>query len=350
MKVAVLIYGDINKKSGGYLYDRKLVDQLQKEGIDVEIISIPEKNYFQNIEDNFNPQLLKRLQTLDADILLEDELNHPSLFHLNDKLKDSHVEYSIISIVHHLSYQSTRNEAMRNAKKFFEKKYLSTIDGFIFNSRTSKRDVQTLFEEAEGVVATPGKDHIHPEKKENKSGGEELQVLFVGNIVAHKGVESLIYAIEKTDEFSLKIVGNKDIDEKYTEKIEKIIEQKNLESRIEFTGFVSRDELSSIFMKSDIFALPSYYEGYGIVYVEALGFGLPVLATRRGGAEEIVTHNQEGFLISPGRSREIVKYLTRLKDYQLLEKMSKNARRRYEELPEWRESMKKIIDYLKSIS
>ncbi|KXB06665.1 hypothetical protein AKJ52_01835 [candidate division MSBL1 archaeon SCGC-AAA382C18] len=80
-------------------------------------------------------------------------------------MKENKTEYPIISIVHHLSYLSAIKEQRQKSRKFFKKKYLSTVDGFIFNSRTTKKDIQCLKQNANGVVAYPKKDHIKPERE-----------------------------------------------------------------------------------------------------------------------------------------------------------------------------------------
>ena len=105
MKIALVIYGNINTLSGGYLYDRMLVDYLKSQGDDVQVISIPNKSYYSNIADNWSTDLIKIMHDADIDLMLQDELNHPSLFYANKKLRGN---YPIISIVHHLRSNEAR--------------------------------------------------------------------------------------------------------------------------------------------------------------------------------------------------------------------------------------------------
>ena len=93
MKIGLVIYGSIDTLSGGYMYDRMLVEHLRAQGDTVEIISLPWRNYAAHLTDNFTFKLPPNL-----DILIQDELNHPSLIGAN---REKH-PYPVISLVHHL--------------------------------------------------------------------------------------------------------------------------------------------------------------------------------------------------------------------------------------------------------
>jgi len=83
MKISLVIYGSLDTLNGGYLYDRKLVNYLKNSGDSVEIFSLPSRAYAPCLGDNLGRNLLRRLVHAKPDILLQDELNHPSLFLLN---------------------------------------------------------------------------------------------------------------------------------------------------------------------------------------------------------------------------------------------------------------------------
>ena len=106
MRIGLVIYGSLDTLSGGYLYDRMLVEHLRRQGDEVEIFSLPWRDYARHLTDNLSTGLLRRLQGSRLDVLLQDELNHPSLFWLNRRL---HVNYPIVSIVHHLRSSEKRS-------------------------------------------------------------------------------------------------------------------------------------------------------------------------------------------------------------------------------------------------
>jgi hypothetical protein len=83
MHVGIIIYGSLETLTGGYLYDRKLVDYLKARGDRVEVIALPWRNYFRHLTDNASRSLRRRLLEAKFDLLIQDELNHPSLFLLN---------------------------------------------------------------------------------------------------------------------------------------------------------------------------------------------------------------------------------------------------------------------------
>ena len=81
MHIGLIIYGSIDTMSGGTLYDRQLVNYLREQGDNVEIISLPWGSYLSHLTDNFHFRLPANL-----DILIEDELTHPSLLSANGQL------------------------------------------------------------------------------------------------------------------------------------------------------------------------------------------------------------------------------------------------------------------------
>ena len=108
MRVGLIIYGSLDAVSGGYLYDRMLVRNLQAQGDQVEIFSLPWRTYARHIGDNFSGQLYDQLLRASLDVLLQDELNHPSFFWLNHQLKNR-IAYPIVAIVHHLRCSESRH-------------------------------------------------------------------------------------------------------------------------------------------------------------------------------------------------------------------------------------------------
>jgi len=348
--IAFLMYEKGDIRSGGYLYDDKLIDYLENKNVRVEKISLENNSYLENIKHNFSENLLKRLNH-DVDMVLQDELCHPSLFHLNQKIDK---DIPIVSVVHHLSHLAERDRKRSDMYRYFEKRYLESLDGAICSSKSTKKSVKELVEIKNIIDVYPGKDHISPdfsfkEIKDIKKG-TELNLLYVGNVLPHKCIDVLIEGIQPIADIKLNIIGDTTVDGKYTEKLKSMIKKRNIESKVNILGFVDVDELMQNYQENHLLILPSKFEGYGITIVEGLRFGLPAVVTKRGGPTEIIRERKEGLHIQPCDPSSIEKVIKKIKnDPDLIKKMSKNAKKRYEELPTWEDSMGKVYEFLTEI-
>ncbi|WP_455368122.1 glycosyltransferase family 4 protein [[Eubacterium] cellulosolvens] len=354
MRVGLIIYGNIEINTGGYFYDKKLVNYLHQRGDHTEIITLECGGYLQHLWDNFSKPFYHRLLKARLDILIEDELNHPSLFLLNKRIC-KHVSYPIVSIIHHLSCSAATAIYEKYFYRLIERKYLSTVDAFILNSYTNQEYIETfLKKDINSVVAYPGKDHFQPSISPRYissriSQTKKLKILFLGNLLPHKGLHTLLQALArlKTREWKLDVVGNHTINPQYSRSINKLITNRHLQSQVAIRGFLPQKDVERYLLESNLLAIPSIYEGFGISYLEALGFGLPIIATTGGAAKEMVTHGNEGFLVSPGDHKTLSRYINLLiKDRDLLYRLSINAMNRYHSFPSWNESMRKVREFL----
>ena len=357
MHIGLILYGSLNKLSGGYLYDRKLVAYLQERGDSVEIISLPWRNYLCHLNDNFSPSLRHRLTRLQVDVLLQDELNHPSFFILNRRLREQ-INYPIISIVHLLRSSEGHPTWQNYFYRQVERLYLSSVNGLIYNSLTTRQAVERLLvgpkvQKRPSLVAYPGGDRFHPEisaaEITHRVQSDILQLLFLGNVIYRKGLHVALKALKQlpTDQWKLTVIGDTHAEPSYSRAIIRQITQDGLTKNVSFAGIVPDDELVNYMKVSHLLIMPSSYEGYGIVYSESMGFGLPAIGTTEGAAWEIITHNREGFLISPGDVIALASYLTELaQNRQHLLEMSLAAHNRYQSLPTWEECTKNIRTFL----
>lgn len=124
---------------------------------------------------------------------------------------------------------------------------------------------------------------------EKRGGG---YILFVGNVKPHKNLKTLIKAyfdLINAEEISQKlvIVGKKDGFISGDSEINDLVERSSLKDRIEFTGYISDSELSSIYSRANLFVFPSLYEGFGLPPLEAMSYDVPVCASRASSIPEI---------------------------------------------------------------
>lgn len=359
MRVGLVIYDSLDNISGGYLYDRQLVRYLESRGDRVEIISLPWRTYARHLVDNRSADLMRRMSG-DFDVLLQDELNHPSLAWANGRL--SRPRPPIVAIVHHLRCCEVRPDWQNGFYCWVESRYLRSVDGFIYNSQTTRREVETLTKwERPHVVAYPGGDRLLEKtgfSEENRFSGSRtvadranegpLRLLFVGNLIPRKGLRVLLSALARVSaDWRLSIVGSPAVDPIYAQLVKDIAERAGLADLVDWRGSLTDAELAAEMAAAHVLAVPSEYEGFGIVYLEGMGFGLPALATTAGGAAEIITDGENGFLIAPGDEAGLAERIELLAgDRVTLARMGEAALDRYAFHPTWAETTAAIRAFL----
>lgn len=177
-------------------------------------------------------------------------------------------------------------------------------------------------------IANNDSDH-HSENNSNYNFKNELNIpkdkpiiLFVGNIIKRKNVATIIDAKKqlKSDCF-LVVVGDGPLLNSLKEKVK----VENVEDVI-FTG--ARNDIANVIQSSDLLILPSYSESFGLVLIEALACGKPVIGSNVGGIKEIIT-DDVGLLVEPTDSKGLANSIDLiLSDKKLREKFQSNARDR----------------------
>ena len=358
MRIGMLIYGSLETLSGGYLYDRKLVAHLREEGDEVEIISLPWRYYAAHLTDNFSNSLQQRLADTSFDVLIQDELNHPSLFWLNRRLRDQ-VGYPIISIVHHLRSSEKRASWQNLLYRLPERAYLNSVDGFIFNSQTTRSVVEeTIGESRPNVIAYPAGNRHDPQidKADIVARAREmgpLKIIFLGTVIPRKNLHTLLNALSRLapESYQLSVIGGLDVDLPYVQSVGRLVERLGLERQVTFLGTMHDEKLKTTLRENHILAMPSSYEGFGIAYLEGMGYALPAIGSTAGAAHEIITHAVDGFLIETENASALAAHLHELAaDREKLIKLSLAARQRYLAHPTWNESAAIIREFLWKIT
>ena len=344
MKIGLIIYGSLDTLSGGYLYDRKLVEFLRAQGDTVEIISLPWRNYMAHLVDNLRFRLPSNL-----DILIQDELNHPSLISANGRKHP----YPILSLVHHLRCSELRPKWQNILYGWVEKKYLRSVDGFIFNSKTTAGVVRGLLDhEKPSVVVYPPTDRFGEPVSEKeiieRAKIHEFRILFLGNVIYRKGLHTVLRAVrDQRPGFRLDVIGSLTSEPQYVQQLQEYIASNHLSSFVFLHGPLDKEPLIEKLSQAHMLVVPSSYEGFGIVYLEGMCFGLPALGTTAGAANEIISNGSDGFLIQPENADELAGKLKLLSENrERLIEMSLAARDRYLRQPKWEESAGRIRQFL----
>lgn len=356
MRIGLLVYGDMATVSGGYLYNRKLVSYLRSQGDDVEIISLPVRSYWRHLWDNFSNCCLEQITAIPIDILIQDAMVHPSVFLMNRRLTQKlklpmvTLVHLLIAFEHHPWYSAWFYRAI-------ERRYLQSVTGMIANSQTTLAQTRQLLQGKlpRHCLAVPAGDNF-PEASMDAAAISQralapgpLQILVVGNVIRRKGLHVLIQALGQlpADSFQVTVAGRLDMEPEYVKQIQKLIGASQLQERVILKGSVQGLPLADLYRQHQLMVLPSAYESYGIVYVEAQQFGLPVIGTTAGAAKEIIHDGDNGYLMPPEDNNALAKLLQKLHhDRQLLVTLSGNALAAYARHPKWDESCEIIRRYL----
>lgn len=354
MKLGLLIYGSLDTLSGGYIYDRYLVAGLRARGHTVEIISLPWRNYAAHLGDNFARPLIQRLRALQLDALLQDELCHPSLWRANTQLR-AHSTYPLIALVHHLRASEKHPAALKVLYRQIEKRYLHSVDGFIFNSRTTRLSVaQHIGGLPPSTIAYPGgnrlKTALNVEQIKRRAGrAGPLRILLLGSITRRKQPHLLLEACFELKNPAVKVtlMGSQQPEPRYARRIQALSARLRHKIPVELVPPQTVGQLPHHLSQHDVLIVPSSYEGFGIVYLEGMAFGLPAIATTAGAAHETIQHGENGFLIDPNDSRALASYIDQLaSDRNLLAQMSVAARHHFQHGPTWEQMSVAVHQYL----
>jgi glycosyltransferase involved in cell wall biosynthesis len=148
-----------------------------------------------------------------------------------------------------------------------------------------------------------------------------VQFLFMGRIGKRKGVYDIIESMRqvRSDNVQVHLYGDGELDQ-----LQKLVQEQGLEHCVKVCGWIDGSTKDATFRSADVLLLPSYNEGLPISVLEAMAYGLPVLATDVGGIPEAVIEGQNGFLISPGQCDVLADRIERLaSSLELRQKMGR---------------------------
>ena len=356
MNIALVIYGSLDTLTGGYLYDRQMVNALRRRGHQVAVVGLPVRSYPGRMVLNWIPREARGLDWKSLDLLLQDELCHPSLIRLNRCRPGKRCP--IVTVVHQVLCDEPRQAWRNRLLRLVEKRYLEGVDGFVFNSRTTRDTVWRLTAaDRPHIVAPPAGDRLGGLSDPGAIAARAhapgpLQVLFLGNLIPRKGLLPLIVALDGLPraQWTLRVAGRLDMDQAYVRKVRHTLRARGLTDRIRLLGPREGPCLVQELSRAQVLCMPYAYEGFGMATLEAQAFGLPVIGSQAGATGELVTHGVNGYLVPQGDRAAVRQAVTNLQaDRRQLEQMSAAARRRFEDHPTWEASMSRLAGFLEEL-
>ena len=282
--------GELDTLTGGYIYDKRILAELQTLGWLTETLSLDAR--FPAVDEATKALSAQRLANVDrARLLIIDGL---ALGALGTHTQTIRAARPFIALVHHpLALESGIDPQTAAALHASEQQALALAESVIVTSAVTKHTLAAQYGVAAEIITViePGVDRPpeHEIAAARASGaGQTIRLLSVGSLVHRKGFDVLIRALGQLQDldWTLTIVGDTERSPPCMALVTELIKQFGLQERINMTGALPGEVLARQYAQADLFVLASRYEGYGMAYTEALAWGLPVVGTDGGAALE----------------------------------------------------------------
>jgi glycosyltransferase involved in cell wall biosynthesis len=215
---------------------------------------------------------------------------------------------------------------------------IKEADAMLVNGEYAKENIKKVYSR-EGVVCPAGTHPANIDESAFKArfrGGVRVNghsvnkpyVLLTNRHFQHKKFEYALEALKRLDNRRVRLIvtGEKN---RYTKSLEKLARSKGLDKQVFFVGLVSERDLERLYRQAACYVYTAPDEDFGMGIVEAMGFGVPVVAWNRGGPATIMVDGETGYLVPVGNIEEYSKSVTTLlENKKLNEKMGLAGKRR----------------------
>lgn len=326
--------GDPETRTGGYLYDRRILAELERLGRPLALCRLPDG--FPLPDAAAKAEAERRLAALpDAALVVADGLALGALSEATEALA---ARARLVALVHHpLAAETGLSEAERAALAASERRSLAAAARVIVTGPATAR----------GLAADYG---VAPERLSVVPPGTEPAplaaadspaplLLCVATLTPRKGHDLLLQALAGLRALPWRLVcagAARDTD--WSEALLRQLRAGGLEERVSFVGEVGEAELADLYAAADLFVLPSHLEGYGMALAEALARGLPLVTTPAAAIVETLPPDCLR-LVPPGDAAALAAVLEELLGNPAArQRLREGARRARASLPDWAEA------------
>lgn len=205
----------------------------------------------------------------------------------------------LVATIH--ATEAGRNHGLHNriqqAINYIEAGLVAGADSLICCSRYMEEEIRRLFQPGAALTVIPNGVRAMPPVTPGREG---QTILFIGRLVVEKGVQVLLAALARLQHLypaaRLIVAGAGP----YATELQNLAGNLGLAGRVEFTGFVSEEVRNQLLARARVAVFPSLYEPFGIVALEAMAAGVPVIVSRTGGLAEVVEDKRTGLTFNPG--------------------------------------------------
>ncbi len=351
-RLALLVPGDPETQTGGYVYDRRIIDGLGSLGWHVDVHSLDASFPLPTV-----PALDHARSVLagvpDGHIVVIDGL---ALGGLSKLLGAEAERLRLVALIHHpVALETGLDAETARVLRESERAALALMRRVVVTSQWTSRKLSEFGVAAERIrVVTPGVDVVSggPEREgarrnprdRDEADETSLKLICVATLTPRKGHSVLFDALARLGDraWHLCCAGSRTRDPTTADALRRQIDRLRLGPRISLLGEVDRLELDRLYARSDLFVLASHLEGYGMALAEALARGLPVVSTVAGAIPETVP-SSAGVLVRPGDSQALARALAKLMDDpETRHRLASNALAARRTLPTWSQASRQF--------
>ena len=341
--VVFMIPGNLETLTGGYGYDRRIAGGLRNQGWSVTVQSLDES--FPDPTPFAREDARRQFAAVDDDaVVLVDGL---AFGVLADEAESEQRRLRLVALVHHPLADETGIDHQRAASLIAsETRALATARLVVVTSRPTGAALARYGVAADRIaVVEPGTDSAALARG---STGDPVHLLCVASLIPRKGHEVLVEALARVPHkaWHLTCVGSVERDPETAARVRAMLAQYDLADRVTFTGDLHLPELDREYDRADVFVLPTFHEGYGMVVGEALARGLPVVSCPTGAITELVTPDA-GLLVRAGDVDALTKALDHvIASREARSRLAAGARQVRDRLPTWDTAARRMADAL----